>query len=213
MKIDKWDIALTNGCAKEGSSRPVLTNLCLRNGKLAAADGFMLVVRNAGLAEGENPPETMLPSTILKTIKPCHSVKVGRIIRKVSAELSINGRCEVTYKTDTGEPVEYETSMSFKPGNPGTFPNYDQLFPKVQEKTAVIALSAKLLKQLVKCLPDDGIVRLGIINPTSPLEFHCTDPFSDSDRPIYGLLMPIVVDWKEFKWTRVEEKQEKVKEE
>jgi hypothetical protein len=209
MKLDKFDIALTNGCAKE-DSRPVLTNLCLRNGKLAAADGFMLVVRDADLAEGENPPETMLPAKILKTIKPGHSVKVGRVNRKVSAELTINGRCEVSYKTETGEPVEYETSMSFKPSNPGTFPNYNQLFPKGQEKTAVTAVSVRLLKQLVKCLPDDGIVRLGIVNPTSPLEFHCTDTFSE--RPIYGMLMPMYVDWSTFRWPRDEENQEKVKE-
>jgi len=205
MKLDKWDIALTNACAKE-DSRPVLTNLCLRNGKLAASDSFMLVVRDVELAEGENPPETLLPVKILKTIKTN---------TKNIAELTINYKCEISYKLDTGEPVEYETSMSFKPSNSGAFPDYDQLFPKDQKKTAVTTVSANLLKQFVKCLPDGGIVRLGIINTAGekrsdqPVEFHCEDPFGE--RPIYGMLMPMFVDWSKFKWTRAEEKKQEKK--
>lgn len=200
MKLDKYDIALTNACAKE-DSRPVLENVCYRNGELAAVDGFMMVVRQADTDPNENPPHTLLPVSILKTIK----VNAKRI-----AELSINGKCEVVFKNENGEPVDFEPSISFKPFDRAEFPKYESLFPKEQEKTAVTAMSVGLLKRLVKCLPDDGILRFGIINTPGerksdqPIEFECTN----MDRPIRGMIMPMYTDWTNFKWHREEAKVE-----
>jgi len=200
MKLDKYDIKLTNGCAKE-QSRPILTNVCLRDGKLAAADGFMLVVRDADLGEGENPPETMLPTSILKTVK-ADSKRI--------ANLEINDGCKLSYYRENLAPLDYEPVLSFKLGTDKAFPDFDQLFPKEQKKTAVTAVSVGLLKKLCSILPDDGILRLGISNPVGsgeyaqPIEFHC----GKMDRPIYGLLMPMYVDWQDFKWTRAKEEKQ-----
>ncbi len=204
MKLDKYDIALANACAKD-DGRPVLTNVCYRNGKLAASDGFALVVREVEKETSEDYPDTLLPAKILKTIKPTQN--------KV-AELTIDSKCQVTYKKVTGENIESEPTNAFKPSTSGTFPNYAQLFPKGQDKTAKSVLSVGLLKRVLSCLPNDGVLRIGLINTpdekasSQPIEFEC----SNIDRPIYGMIMPMYVDWSDFKWHREPEEKKEIKE-
>lgn len=201
IKLDKYDIAMVNATVPVKEGRPLLQNLCIRNGKLAAVDGFMIVVREANIVEGKHEGDTLLPASIVKTI---------RSTPKRQAELTLDDNsASVHYKDDTDQPVEFNPSLHFQPySDSKEFPKYDVLFPQETNKTAQIAINVGLLKRLVSCLPEDGILRMGITEPTSPLEFHC----SQLDRPIYGLLMPMYVDWQDFKWLRDKPEPEKKEE-
>lgn len=195
MKIglDKYDIAMVNAVTTE-PTKPMLHNICLRDGKLAAADGYMLIVREANILEGKQDGEILLPASILKTIKT---------LPKRQAELTYDdGSLSVSYKDEKGEPIKYDPSLHFKPHiESKVYPKYPQLFPKETAKKAHIAINIRLLKKLVSCLPDNGVLRMGIIDETSPLEFEC----GSLDRPIRGMLMPMMIDWKEFNWHREQE--------
>jgi len=187
MKLDKYDLALVNAaCGDEDTARPMLQCLHFTKGKVEAADGFMLAERDLDLQEGEKKPEALLNFRMVKKIKP---------ERRQEAILAItDGKANVNYQQPDGEPVEFTPSISFGTLN-GTFPNTDALWV-TGEKKAQIAVSVGLLKKLIATLPLDGILRIGITNEKSPLEFEC----SNMDRPIKGMIMPMFVDWKEHKW-------------
>ena len=189
MKLDKYDLALVNAACKDNeTARPMLQCLHFTQGKVEAADGFMLAVRDLDLQVGEEKPEALLNTRMIKQIKPG---------KRQEAILSIaDGKAKVDYLKDngTGEPAEFAPSISF-----GTFkaifPKTDQLW-LAGEKKAQIAVSAGLLKKLLATMPDGGILRIGITEPSAPLEFEC----SNMDRPIRGMIMPMFVDWEKHKW-------------
>jgi len=191
IKLDRYDIAMVCAVTKE-TGKPILQNLCLRDGKLAVADGFMLVVREANILEGSQDGETLLPASIIKTIRSTPKRQAELVCEDTSLSVS--------YKDEKGDAVEYDPTLHFKPytGGIGKYPASPDLFPKDTAKKAYIALNVGLLKKLVTCLPDNGILRIGIVDEFSPLEFEC----GNLDRSIRGMLMPMYVDWKEFEWHR-----------
>jgi len=190
IKLDEYDIAMVNATTQEAGS-PLLHNVCLREGKLAAADGYMLVVREADIKDGKHEGETLLPASIIKTIRSTPKHQAEMILDDTSLS--------VQYKDGLDRPVEFDPILNFKPYTDSQpFPKYMKLFPKGTTKKAHIAVRVKLLKKLLACLPDDGMLRIGINKPNDPLEFHC----EDFDRPIYGMIMPMFTDWQDFKWTR-----------
>ena len=191
MKLDRFDLALVNAaCKDDETARPMLQCLHFTKGRVEAADGFMLAVRDLDLQDGEEKPEALINTRMVKQIKPA---------RRQDAILSIvDGKAKVDYLKDdgTGEPAEFEPSISFATyGDGKSFPDTGQLWATA-EKKAQIAVSVKLLKQLIACLPVDGILRIGITEPTSPLEFECPN----MDRPIRGMIMPMYVEWAGHKW-------------
>ena len=194
MKLDQYDIALANGTCEE-VSRPILQNLHLTKGRIEVADGFMLAIRDLDFEEGEEKPETLLPAKMMKGIKTD---------KKQQAILKTDGKvATIVYQDKLGQPVDFKPSYSFKAyGDDFSYPNVDALFAPVKtDKTAQIAVSVGLLKKLLACMPDGGILRLGLVTPTAPLEFEC----SNMDRPIRGMLMPFPIDWANFKWHRRKE--------
>jgi len=191
MKLDEYDLALVNAaCEEDETARPMLQCLHFTKGRVEAADGFMLAVRDLDLKDGEEKPEALLSTRMLK------QVKLGRWQEAV---LSItDGKALVNYLKDdgTGAPAEFEPSVSFAVFRDGkSFPNIDKLWASV-EKKAYIAVNVGLLKKLIACLPADGIMKIGLTEPTDPLEFEC----SNMDRPIRGMLMPMDVNWDDHKW-------------
>ncbi len=189
MKIDRYDIALINGaCKSDEAARPTLRCLHLTKGRIEAADGFMLAVRDLDLGKDEAKPETLLPIKMLKQIKTSEKQQAIMAV--------IDGKATITYRDDKGKPVDFEPSLSFKTfGDGKNFPNTDQLWVNT-EKKAYIAVNVDLLKKLVACLPNSGILRLGITDPKEPLEFDC----SNMDRPIRGMIMPMYVEWSGHEW-------------
>lgn len=189
MKLDKFDLALVNvACSEREWARPMLQCLHFTKGRVEVVDGFMLVERNLDLQEGEEKPEVLLNAKMIKQIK---SGRRQEVILSIA-----DGKAKVDYlKADgTGEPVEFAPSVSFGSLN-GTFPNADALWVTA-EKKAQVAVSVNLLKKLLSTLPADGILRIGVTEPSAPIEFEC----SNMDRPIRGMLMPYFVDWSESKW-------------
>jgi len=200
MKIDKYDMALENASAQD-KGRPVLTQICFRDGKLAAADGFMLVVRKADVEEGDGfEGEVLIPGEQVKNIKPT---------AKKPAKMTLKDKAiTVTYYNERG--VEIDPKLVFRVDLDVNFPKYLALFPK-GKKYYQYALGIGLLRQLLKCLPKDGILRLGFMEePDKPMEFCVSGnvpPDYDFERPIHGMLMPMHVQWDGNEWQRANEEE------
>lgn len=190
MKLDRYDIALVNGTSKNDSS-PILQNVHLNKGILEAADGFMLARREADVTPKEKEITTFIPTKILKTIRG--TSKKQAILTLGAEEL------QVQYQDKVGKSIDFNPTLKFQAGDTTrTYPELTQLFPKDTTKKAHIAIGVGLLKRLLACLPDEGHLRIGITEIDKPMEFEC----SNMDRPIRGLVMPIFMDWQDFKWHR-----------
>lgn len=185
MKIDRNDIRLVNACESDKDSpREIMKCLSLKDGELVGADGFLLVKRQAVLDDGEKDIKALLPASMIKQIKPKADQQANLTIE--------SGQATVDYQSMT----EYEPKFIFKLVE-GDYPAYDKIFESAKkEKKGVIALSVTLLKKLLKTMPDNGILRLGITEVLDPVEFNCDVDY----RPITGLIMPMDVDWSDFKW-------------
>ena len=187
MKIDRYDLALVNATCGE-TTRPMLQCLHFTKGRVEAADGFMLVVRDLDLQEDEDKPEALINFKMIKKIKPERRQEIFLAIT--------DSKATVNYRKETGEPAEYEPSISFATYKDGKlFPDTDQLWTTAEKKTQ-IAVGVGLLKKLLAIMPNEGILRIGITEPTAPIEFVC----SNMGRPIRGMLMPMFVDWGEHSW-------------
>lgn len=204
MKLDKYDPKVAYG-ADTTDSRPVLQCVCLRDGKLVSADGFMLVIREATFEDGDklkDNEQLLFPADIMKLLKPSFQ-KTAIMVMEEDGSITVTYR---HYKTnEVIEPV-----LSFRPSNIGTFPNYTQLFPK-GTKHYQYAVSVGLLRKLLRCLPKEGILRLGFAEKSSdPVEFVChpDDSGADFERPIRGLVMPMFVNWDEVDWLNSKENKE-----
>ena len=200
MKIDRYDMVLANAASNE-KSQPVLTQICFRDGKLAATNGLMLVVRNADVEpdDGFTGEQVLIPAKMAKQVKPT---------AKKPAKLTIKDKeITATYYGEQGEEVD---SLQFKADMDVEFPKFEQLFPK-GKKHHQHAISISLLRQLLACLPRNGTLRMGFGEKESdPVEFVVTDLIDqayDTERPIHGCLMPMYVQWDENgnEWQRANE--------
>jgi len=206
MKLDKYDIAIAKACATDG--RPSLQHVAIRSGELVAANGFLLVTRKADLDEGEQVPDAMIPASIFGSVSAPVTVKPrkGKILPappKKTPNLEISDKQGIlTYQDRKGEKLENEPEVHFKLGLGLSFPNHQQLFPK-GAKVFQIAVSVAMLQKVLSTMPPNGILRMGFTanlageRPTpAPIEFSC----DFGERPIEAVLMPMFVDWSDFKW-------------
>ena len=204
MKFDKYDIALANGVLDEDSC-PILTQICIRDGKLVVANGFMLVCRKADVEpdDGFTNEQVLIPAKMAKQIEPT---------AKKLAQLTIKDKeITATYFSESGLPID--PKLQFKADMNTEFPKWEQLFPK-GKKHHQCAISIKLLRQLLSCLPKEGVLRMGFGKGIKDsVEFLVssagfTDQSYDEERPIYGCLMPILVQWQGDEWQRTNEEKE-----
>jgi len=194
MKLDKYDIAMVNaGCKTDEPARPMLQCLNLTKGRIEVANGFIMATRDLELEDGEAKPETLLPISMVKQIKAGGKQQA---ILKTDNQVST-----VTYQDEMGKQTEFEPEYSFKSlSNSKSFPDTTQIFPKDTTKKAHICVLVRELRSILNILPNNGFLRIGITEPDKALEFEC----DHMDRPIRGLIMPMFVDWKDFKWHREE---------
>ena len=202
MKLDQFDPKIANGaCPDSDTNRPVLNNVALRDGRLATADGFMLVVRDANI-DNTDPlaiatktgGQVLIPARIMRLLKPTAT----RQMELVSAE---DGSITAKVKDEVGQIIE--PTLNFTPTKLPNFPRYEELFPPAQKK-AEVAVDIKLLRKLLQCLPNNGVLRIGLREKNEPIEFyvsHIPDAEND-DRPIRACLMPMMAQWTDFKWWR-----------
>jgi hypothetical protein len=189
---------MAKGVTGKSESRPILENVLLRNGRLVAADGFMLVTKKADLQEGEKlgqDEEVLIPARMLEYLKP------GRGDH-VELELEESGSLYAVIRNDNGDAKD--PSYHFLPGRGGDakkYPDYENITLPRGEKQAVVAVGAKLLRKFLSCLPDDGVLRIGIIDSRSPVEFSIADGSGGLYR---GVIMPMFTQWDEVRWLKDE---------
>ena len=188
MKLDKYDIALANVSSANADYRPVLNTLRLHNGNLEAADGYMLIRRQADLETGDDSKSVLFPAKMIKAI---------RSSPKRIAKLNVDStKATVTYADDKDKTAPFNPTVTFDLAQ-GDYPDTDRLFPGT-EKKAQVAINIGLLKRLLSCMPDKELLRIGVVGPQSPVEIEVTG----MDRPIRGVIMPAFLDWSNFVWHR-----------
>ncbi len=175
VKLSKAQRLIANGAAKEQDR---LNCLAFGNGKVAAADGFMMVVSDNQQAKGK----TKL-------------VPADKILKAPKGDMEIVTIGDKAILTVGDEATETELVD-------GTYPDYMSLFPEGLPM-AEVAVSTKLLRQLLSCLPKEGTLFLRIGSPSSPVEFIHFD-----EEKIYGAFMPMSVGWADVHWQKENKKQE-----
>ena len=161
--------------------------MALIDGILVAVDGFMLVTRKADMEEGEVLTNALLPAKMLQQVKPTP---------KRLAKLSQDGKkSTVSYVDVMDRPVDDDPEFRFTTQDATPFPKYPGLFPG-PDKKARVAISVSLLRRLLSTMPDDGILRVGVMGERDPIEFSV----ENMDRPISGAIMPMYVDWSQTHW-------------
>jgi DNA polymerase III sliding clamp (beta) subunit (PCNA family) len=190
MKLSRTDLKVANAAVGD-TTRPVLTSLLIRDGKIAASDGFILALRKLSPEEGDGigkDKDYQIPVEMIKKLKPKSNQKLNITVNEEMTTMNI---CE---KAERGElEINTEPYLSAHMVQ-GSFPNYEQLFPK-KKKALEITVSADILRKLLNCVPVKSFVRIGITsNPESPIEIMATDDH-DQDNPIRCLLMPAMYKW------------------
>jgi len=197
MKLTKDDLRIVNGVAAE-TSRPVLGHVLLRRGKLAVADGFLLVVKDADFEEGDGlaeEEEVLLPPDMLSFLKPGKSEHVR--VKMESPFDDISATISATIIGANNLPKD--PTLHFFPGRVGehTFPKYEQVIGSPGKK-AVTAVDVNLLRKLLKCLPERGTLKIRVGEMTQPIEFCFTNALDRSD--IRAFVMPMFVNVGEQMW-------------
>lgn len=190
--------ALANGTANDKEAKPFLKGVYIRGREAAAADGFLLVIKQLppdelpldGPHQDDGIDEVIIPADALKACKG-----------------DIQMECIEVIKADPGLLTKLEPKIVVRLNGPdydveaesisGTFPDYTALFPP-SPLIGQVALNTSLLKKLLRTLPDDSNMILRISEPERPVEFQCADP--DGDIPIRGLIMPLHLAWNLIKW-------------
>jgi hypothetical protein len=110
-----------------------------------------------------------------------------------------------TYYSKSG--AKLDPQVTFKLMTNADFPEHQKLFQK-GKKHHEYAISIGILRKLLKCLPKDGTLCLGFNEgKADPVEFRVhqagiTEQGYDEERPTYGLIMPMFVQWSGVEWQR-----------
>jgi len=197
----KWFCSMlrivSTACASE-LSRPVLSGVAFNDGKIAAADGFRLIVfRDNRLAFGLDEKQAIIP---LET-----TILMNKLFRKEETiEISFKSKEETSLGTTRVTP----TNVYFKSGNTlmsstliqGNYPAYEKLIP--DQFNCKASFSAPLLAQRLKMI-DDVAINSGIIRyifETSELgEQVCSLSATIEDESKYHLSCPVKFEGSEVK--------------
>jgi hypothetical protein len=172
LKLTKAELLITNGACKE-SSRPVLTAMCLRNGILSCADGFLFVSIPA--RDKENLKDELYPVGMLNFSGEGH----------IKVERTAEGFQVKTYGKDGKEK---EPARTYYTTVTGTFPDYGKLLP-LDEPKAEICFSSGMLRKLLDCLPKNSTIHFGIHEKDTATEILVDD---GEEFPIRGMIMPML---------------------
>jgi len=195
--------ALANGAATD-NDRPVLTGVYMTENEAVVADGHMIVVKR--LQPQEMPLEPVMDDGIRSVIVPSDALKAceGEIINLQTIEAmrvipesklldpnATRTATKVVVRMDgAGFSVEADAIE-------GSYPSHRELFAS-SPFVGQVAVSTKVIKKLLRTLPNDSMMRFRISEPDKPVEFQCIDP--DGDVPIKGIFMPMHISWENTKW-------------
>jgi hypothetical protein len=195
---------LANGASSD-ENRPTLSGVNFTKEEAIVADGFMLVIKRLPSPEMklmEELPDDGIQSVIVPAdaLKACKGEKVelqtieclreiaSIELLKADATVSVN---KIVARMTGGDFVVEADAIQ------GTYPDWSNLFTPSSIR-AQIAVNTKILKKLLKTLPDDSMLRLRVSDSDKPIEFQCIDP--DGDIPINGLVMPLNANWLDVQW-------------
>ncbi len=198
VELTKTTRGLANGAATD-DSRPVITGVLVSKDKAVVADGFLLVIKalqppkmDFDQTSDDKIQEAIIPADALKACKgditKLQTIEAVRMLPSaelLKADATVTTTKIVVRMDGDDFSVEADTIE-------GNYPKYSELFPALPLRGQV-AINTKLLKKLLKTLPDESILKLRIGEPENPVEFQCTDP--DGEIPIRGIVMPMRVMW------------------
>jgi hypothetical protein len=189
VKLSKSDLKVANAAATE-ENRPSLYHVLLRDGKLVAADGFILVVKKANLDPKERlakAGEVLLPTKMMDALKPS-----GR----ETAEVILAGDGKLNaYVVGLNRLAKEPIFVFTQPRTEANFPAYETKAIPRNEKEAKVALNIVLLRKLLSALPQKGTLRIGVGKPTDPVEFAI---MGEDEEIVRAFQMPMFIDWDEF---------------
>lgn len=200
--------ALANGTATEKESIEALTGVLIKEREAICADGFILVIKQLpqremdldGKDQEDGIEEVIIPAENLKMCKgenvqlSCVEVMRGSLNQ---IDEIIKGENKTVVRLEgEGYAIEADAIQ-------GEFPKYLKL-GGLSPKIAEVALNTKLLKKLLKTLPDDVSLKLRISSPDKAIEFQCDDP--DGDIPIRGMIGIKPCLWDKITWRTEDEK-------
>ncbi len=209
-KLSQSVRALANGAASGEDANPVLRGVHITDKEAVVADGFLLVVKAVQSQEMElekvvddGIKEIIVPADALKackgdevqlqTIEAMRSIPSGELLGNKVTATKIVARLDGADFSVEADAIE------------GQYPEYEKLF-KSSLLVGQVAISTKVLKKLLRTLPDDSMMQLRISEPDKPIEFQCIDP--DGDLPIRGAIMPMGCVWDFVKWKSENKKSE-----
>lgn len=177
-KLNKTAQGIAAAGEAKDSSRPVLTNVCIRGGRAIAGNGFILATAPVEV-EGDEGHDMLIPIAMIAALQESSPLakKVGIEVEEVGEDVKgivVNGK---------------ELIEASAPRKEFAFPDYEAMVPKTAPK-AFISFSGTLLKQLVKVVGDDDLIFFRIREPDKPVEFVSGDvhgfiqPAATSDRGI-----------------------------
>ena len=142
LTITKDQARVVNTAAKDGA-RPGLAAVCLRKGKMVAANGYVMAEvtpESLGQTPDEAAHDLLIPASLLKPSKL--SARDTNLISTRDGQVQL----EAKDATISAPPAE------------GTFPGYDQLWPQYShdKEEYSYGFSREVLKTIVDTMPDDG---------------------------------------------------------
>lgn len=160
-------------CASTDDARPVLTNVCLRDGELISADGFILA-RTKVEGEFTTGQDTLIPG------KDILRAKQGRTPVRISG--NGNGKVEICDKD----------GIVLSEMQPGSFPNIKQLYPTTEPVFAIRMGKVVLAKMLKMMVGDSDCVDFTFYGDKMPIAYSIFNQYhSKEDAPISGIAMPV----------------------
>lgn len=164
--LTKQQRQVARAAAKE-DTRPVLQGAKIGNGKIIAADGFILA---------ECPVESKGNAVVL--VDAASLVKAKDVKEMGGTPLVYNGNGEAKLLT--------KDSALTLPCIDGTYPNIDALYPK-EDEVFHIAISPTILKQVAAIAGEETLIKFRFYGTSNPVKFEAGET--------KGCLMPMSCKW------------------
>ncbi len=204
---------LANGVASEKDSSSIMTGVLVTEREAVCSDGFIVVIKQLPSPELELDGK-LVEDGIKSVIVPADAIKACKgddvalsCMEALNVPVSqldgiIGNKTKIVVRLDGANfSVEADAIQ-------GEFPKIEKLFVP-SPLIAQVAFSTKVLKKLLKTLPDDSLLQLRISEPGKAVEMRCVDP--DGDIPISGLIMPMHTSELNIIWKTSELKNESEK--
>ncbi len=194
--------ALANGAASEKEAPPIMRGVLITEREAICADGSILVIKQLpspemdleGANVDDGIKEIVVPADAIRASKGEDvALSCIEVLRTSISQLDdITGnKTKIVARLDGSDfSVEADAIQ-------GEYPQYLKLF-NPSPLVAQIAFNAKVLKKLLRTLPDDGTLQLRISGVDKAVEFQSTDP--DGDIPIRGLIGTKPCLWENVTW-------------